>query len=160
MNFFRHGLWAAIPKKQIIATTYSHDRATDVGRVVRDYMLDPMYQEIFAGSNVSSDSKSAHKIGFDEGGNYYSVGVGGAIVGRGAHVFLIDDPIKSREEAESEVVQRKTSQLVSLGCLYPSYAWEISDCYNSYAMELLRSSRLVAARTKTRKIGLCLNYPL
>jgi len=95
------------PDKQIIATTYSHDRATDTGRVVRSYFLDDFYKEIFPSSVISSDSKSANKVGFVKGGNYFSVGVGGAIVGRGAHCFLIDDPIKSREEAESETVQRK-----------------------------------------------------
>lgn len=95
------------PEKQIIATTYSHDRASDVGRNVRGYMIDPLWKEIFPQAKISADSKSANKIGLIQGGNYFSVGVGGAIVGRGAHCFLIDDPIKSRLDAESKIVQKK-----------------------------------------------------
>ena len=41
-----------------------------------------------------------------QGGTYSAVGAGGAITGRGAHLLIIDDPIKGREDAESEV-QRK-----------------------------------------------------
>jgi len=95
------------PDKQIIASTYSFDRASDVGRKVRNQLIDPLFNEIFPHCNVSSDSKSAHKLSTLQGGNYFSVGIGGAITGRGADCFLIDDPIKSREDAESEITQRK-----------------------------------------------------
>jgi predicted phage terminase large subunit-like protein len=56
---------------------------------------------------LSLDSKSANKLATDQDGNYYSVGVGGAIIGRGANLFLIDDPIKNRQEAESDAARRK-----------------------------------------------------
>jgi predicted phage terminase large subunit-like protein len=84
------------PEKQIIATTYSHDRASDVGRNVRGYMIDPLWKEIFPQAKISADSKSANKIGLIQGGNYFSVGVGGAIVGRGAHCVTGDSIIETQ----------------------------------------------------------------
>jgi len=95
------------PAHQIIAATYSHDRATDTGRKVRNQMLGDTFKAIFPGCNLSSDSKSAHRLGTDQDGNYFSVGVGGAITGRGGNLILIDDPIKGREEAESDINRRK-----------------------------------------------------
>jgi len=95
------------PSHQIIATTYSFERAGDVGRKVRNHMIDPMHHKIFPGCTLSLDSKSANKLATDQDGNYYSVGVGGAVIGRGANIFLIDDPVKSRQEAESETSRRK-----------------------------------------------------
>jgi hypothetical protein len=38
-----------------------------------------------------------------EGGSYYAYGVGSALMGRGAHIFLIDDPFGSMAEARSEI---------------------------------------------------------
>ena len=95
------------PNHQIIAATYSYERAGDVGRAVRNQFLHPLYNEIFPTSVLSPDSRGANKLSTTNGGNYYSVGVGGAIVGRGANLFLIDDPLKSREDAESKITRKK-----------------------------------------------------
>src|SRR5215472_16756335 len=40
------------------------------------------------------------------GGSYYAVGRGGPITGRGAHLLLVDDPLKDAEEARSETIRR------------------------------------------------------
>lgn len=95
------------PSHQVIATTYSYERASDTGGKVRNQMLDPYHAKIFPNCRLSTDAKSKNKLTTIEGGNMFSVGVGGAIVGRGAHLFLIDDPVKSREEAESETARKK-----------------------------------------------------
>ena len=95
------------PSHQIIAATYSYDRAGDVGRKVRNQMIDPVHKAVFPDCVISTDSKGANKLATDQGGQYYSVGVGGAIVGRGANLFIIDDPIKSREDAESLTSRKK-----------------------------------------------------
>lgn len=91
------------PESQIIFTTYSFDRASDVGRKVRNQLADPIHRQIFKGCALSSDSKGANKLSTDQGGNMFSVGVGGPITGRGANLFIIDDPIKGRVDAESEI---------------------------------------------------------
>ena len=95
------------PTKQIIATSYSSERGLDVGRKVRDLLVDPRYANIFPNSKVNPNSKSAKQLSLLQGGNYFSVGIGGAVTGRGADVLIIDDPIKGREDAESDSAQSK-----------------------------------------------------
>jgi predicted phage terminase large subunit-like protein len=70
-------------------------------------MLDPYFPKIFSGCALSTDTKSKNKLITNKGGMMVSVGVNGTITGRGANLFLIDDPVKSREEAESETARRK-----------------------------------------------------
>ncbi len=94
------------PNKQIIATTYSGEFASDFGRDVRGIIDSDEYGNIFD-VGLRPDSKSANRWHTTEDGIYVSVGVGGAITGRGAHIALIDDPFKNREEADSEVNREK-----------------------------------------------------
>ena len=90
------------PKDEVIHATYSYERGADVGRKVRNNIMAAAHQVIFPECQLSPDVKGANKMATMPGGFYYSVGAAGAIVGRGANLFLIDDPIKSRQEAESE----------------------------------------------------------
>jgi len=90
------------PDKQIIATTYSGEFASDLGREVRNIVDSPEYSNVFE-TRLSTDSKASNRWHTSDGGIYVSVGVGGPITGRGAHIALIDDPFKNREEADSEV---------------------------------------------------------
>lgn len=95
------------PAKQIIYATYSEERAKDVGKKVRNYILDPIYNDVF---RVSADpgSKSASRIEIkSKGGVFFAVGIGGAVTGRGAHLLLIDDPIKGRQDADSPTKKRQ-----------------------------------------------------
>ena len=52
------------------------------------------------------DSKAKNKFNTTAKGVYYAVGVGASATGRGAHLLLIDDPLKGRKEAESEVMRQ------------------------------------------------------
>ncbi|HUT43450.1 MAG TPA: terminase family protein, partial [Desulfobacterales bacterium] len=99
------------PDHQIIALTYSFDRAGDVGRKVRNQLIEPQYSLVFPGCQISSDTKGANRLGTVQGGNYYSIGTSGGVTGRGAHVLLIDDPIKGKEDAESPNTKRKLESL-------------------------------------------------
>lgn len=98
------------PENQIIAATYSFERAKDVGRTVRNQFLDPAYYEIFPSSGVDPNNKSSTNMALLAGGKYVSVGVGGAVTGRGADLFLIDDPIKGRRDADSEASRRQLKE--------------------------------------------------
>ena len=95
------------PDKSIITSSYAAELAEGFGRKVRNQLLDPDWQATFPESHLDTSSRSAARFGLKEGGNYYAVGVGGATTGRGAHVFLIDDPVKDREQADSEVIRKK-----------------------------------------------------
>jgi hypothetical protein len=98
------------PDRSIITATYAQELSLDFGRRVRDFISDPVHRQIFPRSIVSEDNASAHRLGLSAGGSYYSVGRGGAITGRGAHVFLLDDAVKNREEAYSEAERRSLKQ--------------------------------------------------
>jgi hypothetical protein len=91
---------------QIISVSYNDDFATDFGRDVRNIITTQEYQNVF-NVNLRSDSKSANRWHTNANGIYTSVGVGGAITGKGAHLLLIDDPVKNREDADSEVKREK-----------------------------------------------------
>lgn len=93
------------PAKQIITCTYSGEFATDFGREVREIVAGQEYQALFPGVHLAEDSKAKGRWHTTDGGVYVAVGVGGPITGRGAHLALIDDPIKNRQDADSEVVR-------------------------------------------------------
>jgi len=98
------------PGKFIIFITYSQERANDVGRKVRNQLTDPLHQSIFPNCGISEDSAASNKFSTNQNGAYYAVGVGGPITGRGAHLLIIDDPIKGREDADSPTQRRKLIQ--------------------------------------------------
>lgn len=95
------------PKHQVITATYAQGLADDFGRKVRNIMAGDIYHEVFPHSTMSDDSQAANRLHTTQGGAYYAVGAGGPITGRGAHLLVIDDPIKGREDAESETMRNR-----------------------------------------------------
>lgn len=90
------------PTRQIIAASYNSDLATDFGRDVRNLVASPEYGEVFPGVSLRVDSKAADRMNTNHGGVYIAAGVGTATTGRGAHLGIIDDPFKDRQDADSE----------------------------------------------------------
>lgn len=90
------------PKRQIIAASYNSDLANDFGRNVRNLVAEPEFGQVFPGVSLATDSAAANRMNTNHGGAYVAAGVGTAVTGRGAHIALIDDPFKDREEADSE----------------------------------------------------------
>lgn len=93
------------PNKQIITATYAGDLASDFGRDVRNIVREREYSNLFPDVSLRDDSKAANRWHTNKGGVYVSVGVGGAITGRGADIALIDDPLKNRKDADSETIR-------------------------------------------------------
>jgi predicted phage terminase large subunit-like protein len=91
------------PGKQLICATYSGDFALDFGRDVRGIVTGEEYRNVFPDVSLAPDSQAANRWHTNHGGVSVYVGVGGPITGRGAHIALIDDPFKNREEADSEI---------------------------------------------------------
>ena len=90
------------PQRQIIAASYNSDLANDFGRNVRNLVAEPEFSQVFPGVTLAPDSQAANRMNTNRGGTYVAAGVGTAVTGRGAHIALIDDPFKDREEADSE----------------------------------------------------------
>jgi predicted phage terminase large subunit-like protein len=91
------------PQKSVIVCAYNQDKADDFGRETLKYMQSNEYLSLFPPEcQVSPNSESIKRFQTNGGGNYYAVGVGSGITGRGGHIIIIDDPYKSRKEADSE----------------------------------------------------------
>lgn len=84
------------PHKKIIQTAHTAELAVGFGRKVRNLVNTPEYQDIFP-TKLSSDSKAAGRWNTDKGGDYFAIGVGGAVTGKGADVLIIDDPHSEQE---------------------------------------------------------------
>jgi len=95
------------PEKKIIQTAHTAELATGFGRKVRNLVNSPDYQEIFK-TKLSSDSKAAGRWNTSKGGDYFAIGVGGAVTGKGADILIIDDPHSEQEamQGNPEVYDR------------------------------------------------------
>lgn len=80
------------PDKKIIMGTHTASLSEDFGRRIRNLLATDEYRQVFPEVRVADDQKSAQKWSTSKGGQYYAVGVGGSIAGRGADLFVIDDP--------------------------------------------------------------------
>ena len=80
------------PDKKIIMATHTAGLSEDYGRRVRNLLDSEDYHAIFSDTRVADDQKAAGKWSTGAGGQYYAAGVGGALAGRGADLFVIDDP--------------------------------------------------------------------
>jgi predicted phage terminase large subunit-like protein len=79
--------------------------AEDFGRDVRNLINCEEYQQVFD-TRLAEDSQARGRWTTTEGGSYFATGVGGALMGRGAHMFLIDDPFGSMADARSEPARK------------------------------------------------------
>lgn len=88
------------PHKKIIMASHTTELATQFGRRVRNLVGTDEYREIFPDVELQSDSKSASRWGTNKNGEYFAAGVGTSIAGKGADLFIIDDP-HSEQEAKT-----------------------------------------------------------
>ncbi len=88
------------PEHEFIAASYNVALSMVFSRKVQATLEDPRYP--FDGVKCDPNNKSVEAWGLDgHAGGYIAAGVGGGITGKGAHVLVIDDPIKNAEEADS-----------------------------------------------------------
>lgn len=80
------------PGKKIIQASHTSELAVGFGRKVRNLVNSKAYQDVFDGTNLAADSKASGRWSTGQGGEYYAVGVGGAVTGKGADLLIIDDP--------------------------------------------------------------------
>lgn len=99
------------PQHEFINTSYAQSLQMDFSRKIQELVRSPDYGLLFNGLRIMKNNESverwglADKDGVRTGGGILAAGVGGPITGRGAHILLIDDPVKNREEAESQTVR-------------------------------------------------------
>jgi hypothetical protein len=88
------------PEKKVIQTAHTAELATGFGRKVRNLFQDESFKDIFPNVSLRADSKAAGRWNTNMGGDYFSIGVGGAVTGKGADLLIIDDP-HSEQDAQS-----------------------------------------------------------
>ena len=84
------------PEKKIIQAAHTAELAMGFGRKVRNLVSSEPYQKIFE-TKLSTDSKAANRWNTNKGGDYFAVGVNGAVTGKGADLLIIDDPHSEQE---------------------------------------------------------------
>jgi len=87
------------PSKKIIQTSNTAELAVGFGRKVRNLVDSDQYSKIFPNVNLRSDSKAAGRWATNAGGEYFAIGVGGTVTGKGADLLIIDDPHSEQEAA-------------------------------------------------------------
>ena len=87
------------PSKKIIQCSNTAELAVGFGRKVRNLVGSEQYAKIFPNVNLRSDSKAAGRWSTNANGEYFAIGVGGTVTGKGADLLIIDDPHSEQEAA-------------------------------------------------------------
>jgi predicted phage terminase large subunit-like protein len=91
------------PHKKVIQTSHTAELAVGFGRKVRNLVDSEAYKAIFPELGLQADSKAAGRWATNKGGDYFAIGVGGAVTGKGADLLIIDDPHSEQEAALAEI---------------------------------------------------------
>ena len=109
------------PEHEFIACSYNLSLAMGFSRKVKQVIDDPAYQGVFP-TKLDPNNQSTEEWGIaGERGGYVAAGIGGPITGKGAHVLVIDDPVKNAEEADSADGREKV------------WEWYLSTAYTRLA---------------------------
>ena len=100
------------PDHKVIVASHTADLAVVMARKVRNLIASPEYARIFPNTRIAPDAKAAAQWNTTQGGEYFAIGVGGALAGRGAHLIIADDPL-----SEQDIKAGNTSSLDS------TYEW-------------------------------------
>jgi len=89
------------PTKKIIQATHTAELAVGFGRKVKNLIENEDFRDIFPDVKLAVDAKASGRWSTNAGGEYYAVGVGGALAGRGADLAIIDDPVSEQDALSS-----------------------------------------------------------
>ena len=90
------------PEKKVIQTAHTAELAVGFGRKVRNLIQSDDFQKVFSGITLSSDSKAAGRWNTNRRGDYFAIGVGGAVTGKGADLLIIDDPHSEQDAQQGQ----------------------------------------------------------
>jgi len=91
------------PDWELIVCSYAETLALDFSRNVRERIRDKEFRSLFPDTKLDRDNQNAKGWKTTQRGGFLPAGVEGPITGKGAHILIIDDPIKNSQEADSEL---------------------------------------------------------
>lgn len=96
-----------MPDRRVILASYGDDLARRHGRRTRQLLRSPEATGILQ-CGIDPESRASHEFALTNGSEYIACGIMAGVTGNRAHGIVIDDPIKGREAADSQVVRAKT----------------------------------------------------
>jgi predicted phage terminase large subunit-like protein len=102
--------WTRMPSLRFIGGSYSGDLASDIGRKAKDIILSEKYLELWPELAVRKDQQAVSNFANQKKGTRFSVGTGGSVTGKHAHVIVIDDPLKPGNDSpnSAKIVEANT----------------------------------------------------
>lgn len=94
-----------LKNKGVICASYNDTLASQFGKKTRNLIRQDETQILFPGLALSSDSQAKGEWDTKDGGFYFAVGIGGGVTGRRADLGIIDDPIRGRKDADSQLIR-------------------------------------------------------
>jgi predicted phage terminase large subunit-like protein len=95
------------PDRRVILASYGDDLARRHGRRTRQLLRAPEVVGILQ-ATLDPESRAADEFGLTNGSEYIACGIMGGVTGNRAHGIVIDDPVKGREQADSQVIRDRT----------------------------------------------------
>ena len=96
------------PERRVILASYGSDLARRHGRRARQVARQSAFSAVFGGATISTDTSAADEWALTNGSEYLAGGILSGITGNRAHGLIIDDPVRGRDDADSEVTQQRT----------------------------------------------------
>jgi predicted phage terminase large subunit-like protein len=95
------------PRRFVMSSSYNAILAQDFGKQTRNISEEKTTNQVFPDFKVSPDSRASDVWATTQGGKYFGVGLDGTTSGRPANCLIVDDPFKSREDADSATMRNK-----------------------------------------------------
>lgn len=95
------------PEHDLIGASHTAELAEKFGRKVRNFVASEEHAILFPECKLAEDNQAVGRWSTNRGGEYFAAGVGGSITGRRADGGIIDDPVRGREDADSETQRNK-----------------------------------------------------
>jgi predicted phage terminase large subunit-like protein len=89
------------PGEPIICASNTAELSIEWGKATRNLIGEPEISTVFPDLAIAPDSRAVDNFKTTTGGEMFSIGVGGTVMGRRAKLILVDDPLKGFEEASS-----------------------------------------------------------
>jgi hypothetical protein len=100
------------PEWHLIYATYNFDKAAEVGRDTRQRILDPRFQEIHTKCQLDTSAQAMNYMLTERGGKITFAGVDGSVLGKRAHILIVDDPFNGPKEGRSELHQKQALEFI------------------------------------------------